>query len=228
MLTMSLITFNRIIKAICSSVKKLSTMSANPLYSSYLTKVLIIFLALLAFSDLSAQNKVERETRIKKRLVPEDALEFVDDVFEGFKRVKWYQEISEDGNFYEAKFKWDGDQYSVKFNSAGDNVDIEKIITLEEIPEKTRKTINYFFEENFLKYKILKIQVQLLGNEDQLEDYLEEEEEEEKENITINFEIEFHGVTETENKLWEILFDHKGEVILFREIILPPNFNLDF
>jgi hypothetical protein len=225
MLTMSQMAFTENIKVSPFSVKEHSTIPTNLLFSSSLTKVLIIFLALLAFSDLSAQNKVERETRIRKRFVPEEAKEFVDDVFEGFKRVRWYQEVSGEGKFFEAKFKWKGDQYSVKFDTAGDIVDIEKIITLEEIPEKTRKTIVHYFEENFLKYKILKIQKQLLGNEDQLEDYLEDKEEE---NITINYEIEFHGVTETENKLWEILFDHKGEVILFREIILPPNFNLDF
>ncbi|MFN2396602.1 MAG: hypothetical protein ABR597_13050 [Bacteroidales bacterium] len=222
---MSQITFTRISKVIHSFIKKFSAITANPLYFSNLTKVLIVFLALHTFSDLSAQNKVERETRIKKRNVPEEAIEFVDDVFEGFFKVKWYKEISGEGEFFEAKFKWKSGQYSVKFDESGENIDIEKIITLEEIPENTRITIDQYFKENFLKYKILKVQKQLLGNEDQLEDYIEEEE---RKNIIINYEIEFHGVTETKNKLWEVLFDQKGNVILLREIILPPNFNLDF
>jgi len=222
---MSQTTFTKNIKVSPRSVKEHSRIPTNPLFCSSLTKVIIIFLALLSFSDLSAQNKLERETRIKKRNVPEEAIEFVDDVFDGFKRVKWYHEISGEGEFFEAKFRWKRDQYSVKFDTIGGIVDIEKTISLEEIPEKTRISINNYFEENFLKYKIIKIQKQLLGSEDQLEGYIEGEG---RNNISINYEIEFHGVTETENKLWEILFDHKGEVILFREIILPPNFNLDF
>jgi hypothetical protein len=172
-----------------------------------------------------AQVKTERETRVSRRNVPEQAREFINETFEGFKRVRWYFEESNEGNSYEAKFRWQRKQYSVKFDTTGKLVDIEWIIAFEEIPETAKENIMGYLNQNFTSFRILKIQKQLLGDEDDLEDFIDEDE---YDDVTINYEFEIQGKTPDENKLWEILFSSEGEVLLRREINLPDNFNLDF
>ncbi len=187
----------------------------------------LITLAFLLFTVTvaGAQVKIERETRVKRHNVPERAREFINDAFEGFKRVKWYFEESNEGDSYEAKFRFQKKQYSVKFDTQGLIVDIEWIIPFEDVAQTAKESITGYFNENFISYRILKIQVQLLGSEDDLEDYIDEDE---YDGVVINYEFEIQGKTPDENKLWEVIFDSEGKVLLHREIYLPDNFNLDF
>jgi hypothetical protein len=190
------------------------------------TKSLIIFLMLSTLSlTIAGQVKYEREIRISEKNVPKKASEWLKDAFEDIRTAKWYFETTPEMNSYEAKFKWRNYNYSVKFDTLGLIVDIEKKIDLSEIPKSTRSVILSYFEDHFHSYKILKIQEQATGDEDDLEDFIDENEEE---GITIRYEIEFHGVTPDENKLWEALFSIEGKLIMLREIDLPPNFNFDF
>lgn len=186
----------------------------------------IIIIALLFFSlALSGQVKYEQESRVKKRDIPESARKWLNDAFEGNKTVKWYYETTPTSNSYEAKFCWKNYDYSVKFDTKGHIIDIEKTIDLAEIPKSARSNILSYFEEHFQRHRIMKIQEQSTGDEDDLEDLIDENEEE---GITRRYEIEFHGVNAGENKLWEALFSSNGEFIMQQEINLPPSFNLDF
>lgn len=190
------------------------------------TKKLIILLNLITLSlTIVAQVKYEREIRIPEQNVHERAREWLKDAFEDVKSVKWYYETTPVVNSYEAKFNWRSYDYSVKFDTSGLIVDVEKIIELSEIPQPARSIIHSYYDNSFQSYKILKIQEQATGDEDDLKDFIDENEEE---GITIRYEIEFHGVTLTENKLWEILFSINGELIMQQEIDMPHNFNIDF
>jgi hypothetical protein len=190
-----------------------------------MAKNLIVLILIMISLSAGAQEKKERETRVNRRDVPEDAREFINDTFEGFKRVRWYFEESNEGNSFEAKFRWNRKLYSVKFDTKGKIIDIEWIVTFEDIPQTAKENIMAYLNENFTSYRILKIQKQLLGDEENLEDYIEEGY---HPDVTINFEFEIHGKSPENNNLWEILFSETGAPILRREIILPDNFNLDF
>ena len=171
------------------------------------------------------QVKYESEIRVSERDVPKRAREWLKDAFENYKTVKWYFETTPEMNSYEAKFKFTSYDYSVKFDTAGLIIDVEKKIEFFEIRQSARSVILSYFDDHFQSYKILKIQEQATGDEDDLEDFIDENEEE---GITIRYEIEFHGVNPEENKIWEALFGIDGELIMQREIDLPPNFNVDF
>lgn len=190
------------------------------------TKRLIIFLMLTTLSfTIAGQVKYEREIRVSEKDVPKKAREWLKDAFENHRAVKWYFETTPDMNSYEVKFKYKSYDYSVKFDTAGLIIDVEKKIEFFEIRQPARSAILSYFDDHFQSYNILKIQEQATGDEDDLEDFIDENEEE---GITIRYEIEFHGVTPEENKLWEALFSIDGEMIMQREIDLPPNFNFDF
>jgi hypothetical protein len=188
-------------------------------------KILLAIFLLMAAFPLVAQVKFEQEIRVKRNAVPREAREWINDAFEGFKRVRWYYETTPEDNSYEAKFSWDGYLYSVKFDNEGKLVDIEKEITFEEITPGAKEDIRQYLEETYQRYRIIKVQRQFTGHEDDLEDYIDEDE---WEDITMKYEIEFHGITSSENKLWEALFDGEGNLILLQEIQLPDLFNLDF
>ncbi len=174
---------------------------------------------------IAGQVKYEREVRVPEKNVPPKAREWLKDAFEDIENAKWYFETTPEMNSYEAKFKWRRYNYSVKFDTLGLIVDIEKKIELSEIPKSTRSAILSYFEDHFHSYKILKIQEQATGDEDDLEDFIDDNEEE---GITLRYEIEFHGVNAEGNKLWEALFSIDGKLIMLREIHLSPNFNIDF
>ncbi|MGC9344295.1 MAG: hypothetical protein ACP5E3_16445 [Bacteroidales bacterium] len=173
----------------------------------------------------SAQEKIEREYGIKKRDVPEPAIEWMQDAFEGFKRIKWYYEESSDGNSYEAKLKWKGYHYSVEFDTTGIIEDIEMNIPVEELSEEARRNITEWMNSSYLKHRIIKIQKQFKGDSDDLEDLMDENE---TERIEVFYEIEYHGKTKTENELWEGLFDSQGVHVQTRKIVRNPSNNLEF
>jgi hypothetical protein len=188
-------------------------------------RTIIIAALILICMSINGQVKYEQESRVKMSDVPRSACEWLNDAFEGRKKVKWYYETTLTSNSYEAKFTWENYNYSVKFDTTGHIIDIEKAIEFDEIPEQARNNILLYFEENFQRHRLIKIQEQATGDEDDLEDMIDENE---VEGITIRYEIEFHGVTATDNKLWEALFGSFGEFVMQQEIVLHPNFNLDF
>jgi hypothetical protein len=187
--------------------------------------ILALLLVNLSSADIKAQEKTEREYGIKKRDVPKPSIEWMQDAFEGFKRIKWYYEESSGKNSYEAKLNWKGYQYSVEFDTTGSIEDIEMIIPLEELPGIALDNITGWMNSSYEKYRILKIQKQYQGDPDDLEDLMDEDE---TEGIEVFYEIEFHGKTETENELWEGLFDSQGIHIQTRKIVRNPSNNLEF
>lgn len=88
-----------------------------------------IFIRLILFVLFSlqgqAQEKIERETGVKKDEVPMAAVEFMEDAFEGARKIKWYYEETSGKQSYEAKLKWEGRMNSIEFNANGLVEDIE-------------------------------------------------------------------------------------------------------
>ncbi len=186
--------------------------------------IILILFILVSFQGL-AQEKIERETGVKKEKVPAAAIEFMEDAFEGARKIKWYYEETSGKQSYEAKLKWDGRMNSLEFNTKGLIEDIEKEYDFKELDPPIQKRLENWFSSNFLKYKIRKTQQQWTGTPDDLEDAVDENE---MDDITIRYEIEFFGSTEEERSLWEGLFDARGNFIEKKKIILRPTDNLNF
>jgi len=182
------------------------------------------FLILISLGTI-AQDKEEKEFRVKRKDVPSEARKWFKDAFEGARKVNWYYEESSGTGSYEAKLKYRGLEYSVEFDTTGRIEDIEVKIEWEELPDEVKNNLNSYFSTNYTKYKILKIQKQYTGSPDDLEDLIDENE---KEDITVRYELEFHGRTDTENELWEGLFSSNGSLIEVRKIKLMPTNNLEF
>lgn len=173
-----------------------------------------------------AQDKIEREKKVKATEVPKPAKKWLKDAFETTKSPKWYMEIFESGHSFEAKFKLDGNFYSAEFDSLGTIEDVEIELDFEELSEEVQQNLNQYFAEGYKTFKIRRLQIQYTGSPDDLEDFFDENE---NEGLVINYEIEFTGTDlEGVSLFWEGLFDEKGFYISKRKVITPPNENLIF
>lgn len=171
-----------------------------------------------------AQDKFEREKRVKASSVPAKARDWLDDTFESVKSPRWYQEISESGYSYEAKFQWRGHYYSVEFDPAGRIQDVEVELPFEELPAETGRAIAAYFSSNYRSHDIKRIQIQYTGSAEDLEDFVDEDE---NAGLTVRYEIEYTGAdSDAPSSYWEGLFDDAGTLIRRRKVIMPPTENL--
>lgn len=185
----------------------------------------LLFFGMITGS-LYAQDKVEREFRIKEKEVPKEAKDWFNDVFETPKRLKWYKEVFESGYSYEAKFKRKGKFYSVEFDSLGRIQDVEVEIDFEELPKEVQTGLEAYLSEDYRSSDIKRIQIQYSGEPDDLEDFFDENR---LEGILIRYEIEYIGLDETgTSELWEGVFSEEGGFIGKRRIVLTSSENLIF
>lgn len=187
-------------------------------------KAKAILVALLLSSALQAQTKAEKEERVKASVVPALAREWLEDAYENDPRVKWYREVTSGHKSFEAKFRWKGHRHSVEFDTTGTIEDIEIEVSWKSLPAELRDSLQSYFS-TYQKYQIRKIQRQLTGEPEDLEDAIDENE---REGITVRYEIEFQGKTEDQNELWEGLFDEKGNLLRRRKIVLRPTDNFNY
>ena len=193
----------------------------------YLVFALALSFLFVGFGlSAKAQEKMEREKKVKKSEVPDPAKKWLKDAFETLKSPKWYLETNESGYSYEAKFKWNNQYYSVEFDSLGVIEDVEIELDFEELSEEVRQNLDLYYIEGYKTYKIRRLQIQYSGDPDDLEDLFDENEMEE---LEVRYEIEFIGTdNDGLSQFWEGLFDEKGVFISRRKIITPPNENLIF
>jgi len=176
-----------------------------------------------AISEAACRYVKDKSCSACRDICPAEAIDL--DAFEKTEKVKWYLEETSGKLSYEAKFKWDNRAKSVEFNSEGIIEDIETAMEFNELPIHLRQNLLDYFNTNFIKYDIRKIQEQWTGEPDDLEDAVDEDE---IEDIVIFYEIEFYGKSESGKALWEGLFDADGQFIKKRKIILRPIDNLTY
>jgi hypothetical protein len=102
---------------------------------------------------------------------------------------------------------------------------IEVLIKEKELDPEVYQNLIDDLNRNFNKFSISKLQIQYTGEPDDLEDLIDEDE---FENITIHYEIEFYGKSDTDDELWEGLFDSKGKLLEKRIVKLKATDNLDY
>jgi hypothetical protein len=186
----------------------------------------ILLLFGLVTGPLLAQDKIERELRVKEKEVPKEAREWLEDAFETTKRPKWYQEVFESGYSFEAKFKLKGKFYSVEFDSLGRIQDVEIEIEFAELPKGVQTGLKTHVSADYKSSDIKRLQIQYSGKPDDLEDFFDENS---LAGILIRYEIEFIGLDEAGvSSLWEGLFSEDGGLISKRKIILASSENLIF
>lgn len=124
-----------------------------------MNKFNVFFLATICCSSLLfAQEKREREVRIKPNAFPDVAIKMIENYLTDAKRIRLYQEFDGQKKSFEAKFKRDRLFYSVEFDSVGQLEDVEFIISKNDIPEETWTLIQNSLDQKFDKAKIKKIQ----------------------------------------------------------------------
>ena len=193
------------------------TMSINKMLSSYL-------LFLFGCLTISAQEKFEREYRVAQELVPMTATNHVKKY--GFKnKIKWYAEESQDGKTFEAKTKHAGYLLSLEFDKDGNILDIEKRISLNEIPAQKKENVLSALSKRFSKYKIRKIQAQFLTKDGDLPTLIMKEDALKK---AKRFEIVLKGTSNKEKGLFELLIDNDGTILKELRFVPRDRDNLEF
>ncbi|TDQ18548.1 hypothetical protein DFQ04_0350 [Algoriphagus boseongensis] len=187
--------------------------------------VLYLLIFLFAGSSFSlAQEKIEREVKVKPSEVPISARSWLKDSFEKVKKPKWFLEFSQEGKAYEAKFWWEEHYHSVKFDSLGNLKDVEIEISAEEMPIESWANVQSYFKGEFVDYSVQKIQRQIIGSESDVEDFFDEGE---KEGITLRYEIVFDGKKDNW-QVWEALFDENGSFMTLIRVQTKPVDHLIF
>ena len=174
---------------------------------------------------LFGQTKTEVEYKVKKELVPAQAVDFIEDC-NFSKKVKWYIEVSEQGKSFEAKTKHRKTLYSIEFDSTGFIEDVEWIIGFNDLPELLQKQLYAELEKEFVNYRIVKIQVQWTGDPDSLKTLIKSGSSEEK--FTTNYEIELSGTFSETQGYFEVLTNDRGEILKISKIVHPSSDNIIF
>lgn len=186
----------------------------------------LIFLPLFFFTvlQLSAQNKYEQESKISFTNVPEKARLFVSKIIQS-KKVKWYKEQSNNGISFEAKSKFKGKKYSIEFDTNGTIEDIEIEKKWNDLPKTIQQNIINSLQNTFIKHKIRKIQIQFSAEEKDLINYFKDNV---KNNITVKYEIVVKGKTDSGKYLFELLFNHTGQLEATSKIVFRNTDNIEF
>ncbi len=181
-------------------------------------------LLLLSFAPASAQQKQEREFRIRKAQFPESAREVMEPYLEDVRRLRYYKEIDSARSSFEMKFKHRRLHYSVEFTPEGELEDAEVLIKPVDIPNESLDAIRTHLKETYGRYRIRKIQQQyprasFASDTQTLKNAFQ--------NLLLP-EIRYELVIQTRQESglahFEILYDSEGRLLRIRES-LPPNYN---
>lgn len=191
------------------------------------TYLFLVILSLFCFScsDVQAQIKVEKESRIRKKDVPQKALVFIDSL--GLKKcIRWYREESQDGISIEAKTKYKKNRHSIEFDSLGVIQDLEIELDEQELDTVVLQNLQNYLKFTFDDYKIQKIQSQYIDSETNLLDFLLRK----KQPVSLKtcYEIVVEVQTTTGFELLEILTDDTGKVLNTYQIDIRNTDNLEY
>jgi len=179
-------------------------------------KIILLLLFQLPIILCGQQAKQEYEKVIKAEEFPKEALKSLEEFGEEPSRLVYYREVNEDGEFYEAKGRWGGRYQSVKFTDGGELLDVEILISIDDIPEESREEIMEYFEDKFKKYRLTRIQRQYSSEELNVIKCLNAGT---PEVLKLRYEIEAF-VLGKKGRFgpYEFLFSDQGELIQSREI----------
>ena len=191
----------------------------------YKFKLLIFLIVFSVANNLFAQDKFEKESRIKRRDVSSKALFFMDSLNYNAK-IKWYKEEALNSESIEAKFKHNKTKYSIEFDTLGNIEDVEIEVHWQDLDKELSKSITNQLKQDCSKHKMVKIQRQFTGTENDLFFLLRNGIYSEQ--IKIKYEIVVRCNEQKGVNLLEYLFNEKGLLVTKSKIIFKNSSHLEY
>jgi len=188
-------------------------------------KFLILLILFSISTILFAQDKFEKESRIQPKDVPPRALLFIDSLNLKTK-IKWYKEEGLDKESIEAKFKLNKVKHSVEFDTYGKIEDVEIIVNWEDLESDLKDSIFFQLNIDCLSHKIVKVQRQFLGSENEL--LFQIKNRDVFEPLKIRYEMIIRCKYEKKVDLFEYLFNYDGKLISRSRIIFKNSSHLEY
>jgi hypothetical protein len=163
-----------------------------------------------------SQSKNEKEERVSVSEFPEVAHSYFNGISNQVKHIKFYKETDSVKYSFEAKFKLNKLYYSIEFDTIGNLEDIEIIIKEKRIPKLVFKNMMSFFNSNFDKVHIIKIQAQYTNNSEKSDQQFINETLNNTTKKNDYFEIIAEVKQYRNRKLKEFTFKNNGEFVKSR------------
>ena len=185
---------------------------------------IILLLVVQYSSNLYAQEKFEKESRIKQKNVPSKALLFIDSL--NFKnKIKWYKEEGLYRKSFEAKFNYNKARYSVEFDTLGNIEDLEIEVDWEDLKSNISDSISLQLKIDCIKHKIVKVQKQYKGSESELFSMLKADII--SQSLIIKYELIVRCNQQKKVDLFEYLFNDNGKLISRSKIVFRNSSHLE-
>ena len=177
----------------------------------------LLFFLCVSFSY--SQVKKEKEERIPASEFPEKTRTYFNTISQDVKYLKFYREIDGNKKSYEVKFKYKREHYSVEFDTLGNLEDIEVVIKKKYIPKKAKTIIWDYFQANFKKTILVKIQKQYVNTTTNTDKQFIQHILEKPYNKHTHFEIIAEIKTKKVHELREFTFDRHGKFEKSRQVM---------
>jgi hypothetical protein len=184
----------------------------------------VCFLLLFPFVS-KAQLKYESEYRMKSKMIPHSAKQFIKSIGPDSK-VKWYKEIGLKDVSFEAKFKHKKKKFSIEFDTLGILQDVEFVINKSEIAPVLYNKIERQLDSLYHKWKFQKIQTHYTGANSDLITSINKNKP--SETIKVSYEIVLKGTALGNTQLYEITFNDQGEIQDIKQIVLDKADHLEY
>ena len=176
-------------------------------------------------NQLYAQQKYEKESRLKENETPDQALDFIDSLEVG-SRIRWYLEEGLERTSIEAKFKLNNQKHSIEFDTVGNLEDIEIQMKWRELQKPLRDSISFYLGEDCEKFKIRKVQIQYSGDRSILLTKIKTGES--TDSYIVRYEIVVKCVNTKNVSLFEYLFSNTGKKLAISQIVFKNSSNLEY
>ncbi|MFD2725062.1 hypothetical protein [Hyunsoonleella rubra] len=169
-----------------------------------------VLMLLMSFCVSFSQSKNEKEERIPASEFPEIAQGYFNIISHEVKYLKYYKETDGDKKSFEVKFKYKKEHYSAEFDTLGKLEDIEIVIKKRHIPKDVYSAISKYFDENYRKVVVVKVQKQYVNTTDKPDRQFIRKVLEKPFNKHTHFEIIAEIKTKYIHELREFTFDRHG------------------
>jgi len=181
-----------------------------------IVRILILCITLIGAVRLGQAQDIKREYEksVDPEEIPREVMELVETLIREADKVYYYEEYNTDDHFYEIKMDWKGKQLSIKFYDNGKLMDIEQLIGFDEIGQSARQSIAQQLKA-YDRYKITRLQRQYSAEDQDEEDeeVIEEFIEYDTDDLTVRYEMVVYLKGQDKYGLYELLFDHEGQLI---------------
>ena len=165
-----------------------------------------------------SQSKNEKEERIEQSEFPEVAQTYFNSISHGVNYLKFYRETDGNRKSFEAKFKINKLYYSVEFDTLGKLEDIEIVIKEKYIPHNALTSIMSYFDTNFKKARLIKIQKQYVNYTDKPDKEFIQHIVDNPNDKHTHFEIIAEIKTKEDHELREFTFNRNGTFEKYRKV----------